>query len=61
MKTDTEISVETYRGHDLLVLNAAAKWPLKLGLNKAELIISNVDAIQAFIEEQREKLGEDSQ
>ena len=61
MQTTNEPTIETYKGHELLVLNPGAKWPLKFGLQKAELVAGRIEDIHAFIKIQREKLGEEGQ
>ena len=55
--TKTEPTTEEYKGHVLLVLNPAAKFPIKFGLKKAKFLMENLDEIQIFIKEQEAKLN----
>ena len=45
---------ETYKGHELLVLNPDSKFPFKFGAKKAALILANVEHIQSYVDEQGE-------
>ena len=46
-------SRETFKGHALIVLheNPDDKYPVKLGLRKAKLILRNIKALKEFIAE----------
>ena len=49
---------ETYKGHELLVLDPESKWPFKFGAKKAALILENVEHIKSYVEEHGEGGGE---
>tara|TARA_B110000438_G_scaffold43852_1_gene43832 strand:+ start:3057 stop:3242 length:186 start_codon:yes stop_codon:yes gene_type:complete len=55
--TQTQPTTETYKGHDLIVLNPDADKfkQFKFGLAKAKLVIEHLDAVQSFIEESEGK------
>ena len=42
---------ETYKGHELLVLNPNEKFPFKFGAKKAQMILDNLDHIREFASE----------
>lgn len=42
------VKYETYKGHKLIVLNPDDRFPFKFGMEKAKLIVANMDAIRAF-------------
>ena len=43
---------ETFKGHELLVLDPDNKWPFKFGAKKAALILDNIEAIKLYVAEQ---------
>lgn len=46
-----QCALDEYKGHKLLVLNPADKWPFKFGVSKAKLILEHLDTIRRFVEE----------
>ncbi len=47
------VEYDEFKGHKLIVLKRTPedRYPLKFGLSKARLIVANMEAIKAFVEE----------
>ena len=50
------VEFDEYKGHRLIVLKRTPedKYPFKFGMGKAMLIVENIEAIKAFVEENKE-------
>jgi len=51
--TSTKVSVpkiEQFKGKPVICLNPGEQWPFSFGLQKAKLILANLDAIKSFVE-----------
>jgi hypothetical protein len=42
--------VDTFKGNPVIILNPEDRWTFSFGINKARLILQNLDAIKAFVE-----------
>jgi hypothetical protein len=42
--------VEMFKGKPVLCLNPNEQWPFSFGLQKAKLILANIDAIKSFVD-----------
>src|SRR4051812_19238228 len=40
-----------YKGHPMIILNPDDRFPFQFGLNKARLILQNIDEIREFVEQ----------
>jgi hypothetical protein len=52
--------ITEYKGNKLICLNPGQKFTFSFGLNKAKMIIDNIDAIKKFIETNGESCGDDN-
>jgi len=53
--------ITEYKGNKLITLNPGSKYPFSFGLNKAKMIMENLDSIKIFIETNGESCGEQKQ
>jgi hypothetical protein len=44
------VKISNYKGHPTISLNAEARYPFTFGLEKARLILSNLQAIRDFVD-----------
>lgn len=42
--------IQEYKGNQLICLNPGERYPFSFGLNKAKLILANIEAIKKFVE-----------
>ncbi len=52
--------IQEYKGNKLICLNPGTKYPFSFGLNKAKMVLENLDAIRKFVETNGESCGTDS-
>ena len=50
--------IQEFKGNKVLCLNPADKFPFTFGLNKAKMILENIDVIKRFVETEGKDLGE---
>jgi len=54
--------VQEYKGNKLLCLNPGERYLFSFGLNKAKMILENIDIIKKFVESEGKAIGpEDKQ
>ena len=46
----TRPKVGQYKGHPMIILNPDDRFPFQFGINKAKLVLQNIDAIRSFVE-----------
>jgi len=51
-------TIEEFKGNKILVLNPREKFTFSFGLQKAKLILQNLEAIQKFVEQYDKKKGD---
>lgn len=50
--------IQEFKGNKVLCLNPEDKFPFTFGLNKAKLILENIEVIKKFVETEGKDLGE---
>lgn len=43
------MTVEQFKGHNILVIGEGEKFPLKLGVGKAKKILANLELVKEFV------------
>ena len=46
----TRPRVGQYKGHPMIILNPDDRFPFQFGINKAKLVLQNIDAIRSFVD-----------
>lgn len=50
--------LQEYQGNKIICLNPGQRFPFSFGLNKAKMILENIDSIKKFVESNGESCGE---
>lgn len=50
--------IQEYKGNKLLCLNPGERYLFSFGLNKAKMILNNLDVIKQFVESEGKTIGE---
>jgi hypothetical protein len=49
--------IQEYKGNKLLCLNPGERYLFSFGLNKAKMILDNIDTIKKFVESEGKTIG----
>jgi len=56
-KNNGQVKISEYKGHPIVCIPTEKGWPFRFGKSKAECILNNTGAIQAFVDGETEAPG----